>query len=317
MDKFITKELARFDATIKEADLTALVDKYSGLLIDGVEDKNGYRAVHDARIILKTKRVEISKIGKDLRASANAFAAAVIERENELIEIISPTEKELMRREDEVDEERDRIRIEKENAENERVQSIVDSLRKFGCEVDYTEAKGMTPEQFEERMKESHLAWQFKKEQEELERKELKAKQIQEEQDRIRLQKANEEERLRLAKIQEEQDRRQRELDEQQRKILEDRRNIEHAQHIEEAKRQAAEKALKEKEIADRVAEEDRIEKLNEAPDSEKLAQIQKSIKVIFESNIWSNFKSKSGIRISQQVSDHLKEALTLCKLKK
>lgn len=223
-EQVITAQLARFEqAEIKKDDLVALAKKFEGLTIAGVEDREGYKAVHDARIVLKSQRVQISKVGKELRATANALVKAVIEREDELIDLIQPTEKHLQQMEDAIDEEKEKIRIANDRAEDERIQKMSDELAKVGYGADYTTLKGMTEEQFAACLKENTDAYNKRMAEEEQERVEAQAKR--EEEDRLRKEQEekNQQERIRLEKIQAEQDRKAKELQEQQDKIERDR----------------------------------------------------------------------------------------------
>lgn len=100
--------LEKFNPTV--AEITAMAEKYKGLEIQGIDDKEGYTAVDIARKELKKTRVQIQKTGKELRADALAFQKAVIARENELIEIIEPLEVELTDKQRKVNEEKEKMK---------------------------------------------------------------------------------------------------------------------------------------------------------------------------------------------------------------
>lgn len=177
LSPFITTELAKFE--IKEEDLRTFVSDFAELKIDGVDDRDGYKKVYDARQSLKKKRVEIANKGKELRASANAFAKAVITRENELIAIIDPVEKALLAKEDLIDAEKKRLRDEEKKKEDNRIQEMLTKLAVVGYAVDFTQLRAMTEEQFtlllEEATHQFSQAEKAKKEEEaaEVERKRL------------------------------------------------------------------------------------------------------------------------------------------------
>ena len=86
-------QLEKFNPTT--AELKQKAEECSSLIIKGVDDKEGYQAVHKARMDLVRTRREINKTGKELRAEAIAFQKAVIDKEKELIGIISPVEDDL------------------------------------------------------------------------------------------------------------------------------------------------------------------------------------------------------------------------------
>lgn len=87
-------QLEKFSPT--RAELIELKEQYGSLVIASPTDTVGYNTVDTARKILKAKRVEITKTGKELRDSANKFAKAVIAKEKELVAIIEPVEANLM-----------------------------------------------------------------------------------------------------------------------------------------------------------------------------------------------------------------------------
>lgn len=78
-----------------KAEITALAEKNRNLSIKDLDDKEGYELVDAGRKELQQARINITKIGKDLRANAVKFQKDVIALENDLLEIITPLEKEL------------------------------------------------------------------------------------------------------------------------------------------------------------------------------------------------------------------------------
>ena len=325
LEPFIEKELEKFE--IKKEDLQSFVKTFDGLVINGVDDKIGYKAVRDARISIKKKRVEITTVGKIVRGRANAFAKAVIARENEFVEILEPREAELQAMEDAIDEERDRIRIAEEEAEDRRIQVMSDQLSLVGHAEDYITLKGMSEEQFRTTLDEATTAFVKRAQEEQAERDALAEKNRLEEVQRKEQAESNEKERARLQKIQEEQDRKEMELKAERKKIDDEKREIEETKRreqeriqrdaeMEEAKKEAAEKAIAEKEEKDRLAKEAEEEKLNEGPDSERFASIHSKIQTIMVMPYWDSFKTKAGKKIALQVRENLQMAVTLCETK-
>jgi len=93
----------------KKAELTELANSYKNLVIKGIDDKEGYKIVDEARKNLKKKRVEITNTGKELRQEARDFADAVIKAQKELVAIIEPLEKDLKEKQDNIKEEQLKI----------------------------------------------------------------------------------------------------------------------------------------------------------------------------------------------------------------
>lgn len=100
--------IEQFNPTVIE--LTKMAEEYKNLSIVNVEDREGYNRVHEARMKLVRTRIDITKKGKELREDANKFSKAVIAREKELVGLIEPVEKELERKQEEIDNEKERIK---------------------------------------------------------------------------------------------------------------------------------------------------------------------------------------------------------------
>ena len=69
------RQLARFSPT--DAAIAALSDEYLPLRIVDVKDVAGYKAVHQARMDVKGKRVAIEKVRKELKADALEYGRKV------------------------------------------------------------------------------------------------------------------------------------------------------------------------------------------------------------------------------------------------
>lgn len=99
--------LEKFNPT--RAELLSLADEGRKLVINGIDDAEGYAAVHTYRMKLKQSRVQIAKIGKEAREEALAYQKKVIAYEKELIGIIEPIEQDLQAKQDAIDEEKARL----------------------------------------------------------------------------------------------------------------------------------------------------------------------------------------------------------------
>lgn len=82
-------DIEKFNPT--KAEISTVVAKYKNLTIKDIDDKKGYALVDSGRKELKQIRVKIKKTGKELRSEALAFQRAVIGKEKELLELITPT----------------------------------------------------------------------------------------------------------------------------------------------------------------------------------------------------------------------------------
>lgn len=345
---FIETELRKFETEheITEGSLFSLASAYQNLTVNGVDDKEGLKAVESARKELKKKRVEIKKVSEELRDSAVKFQKAVIAREKELVSYIQPQEDRLMAIEDAVWQEKERLREEAEKKESDRIQNMLDQLADLNYAIDFHILKGMTDEQFQEILQDAKRDFD--------ETARLMAIELEREKERIRLQEeVKKAEEKRLATERKEVERMQAEMREAQnklaieqakvRKLLDDAekeaRDIQAAKEamrietqrqaeLEKAKKEAAEKAvieaqqkaereLKEAIEAARTLKELEEEKLLAGADKGKFEKI----KTIIEKNfldenaiIWLHFKSKKGKAAAARVHELLKQANQICK---
>lgn len=294
----------------REAELIILANKYKDLKIAGVDDKVGYKQVREARIELKTARVSVENDAYGLRENAVKFQKAVIAREKELVAIISTTEKTLQIEEDKYKELLEAIRIEKERNEKERIQNRINALAKFNCAIDLYEATTMPDDKFNEILTQAEI--DFNAEQERIAKAKAEEERLRnEEAERLRLEREElAKQRAELAEAQRKADlelaersRKEREWIEEQnrikseqaaeRKKLEDeKRKHEEAIRIEQAKKEAAERARIEEQARIKRESEERVERERLAkieserqealkPDKEKLYKYAKALMAI------------------------------------
>jgi len=105
-----------------EEHLKALAIKHQAITV--IKDKAGREQAHNAAMELQKARTAIEKIAKSARDDANKFAKAVIAEETRLIAITEAEEKRLFAVRDTWDAEQERIRREKAEAEERRVNRI-------------------------------------------------------------------------------------------------------------------------------------------------------------------------------------------------
>lgn len=100
MSETPTVEVVQFNPTV--AELNKIVESAKSLVITDHKDKAQLEVVRAKRIELKKVRVQITNRGKELREDAIKMQKFVIEKEKELVAIISPEEDRLQALEDEV-----------------------------------------------------------------------------------------------------------------------------------------------------------------------------------------------------------------------
>lgn len=256
----------------REEGLKVMASEFGALKINGIEDKEGFTKVSEARKKLKAERVQIEKDAKELREGAVKFQKTVIARERELIAIIEPTEDSLYNEEKAIEDQKEAIKKEKERKEAERVQSRVNALSKFSFAIDYVEARGLTDAQFNERLTQAEIDYnqeQERKAAEELARKQEEHRLI--------------EERAEIDRIRKEQYAAQAALKEEQARIEKERYD-EYARITEERNRLDCERKAYEDQKAREEAEKKRLVELEQARiDAVEKARIEAEAKIIRE----------------------------------
>jgi len=100
-ENIITTELAKQNVT--EAVIAKLKADYLPLKINGIDDKEGYKKVHDARIVCRDHRTLTEKICKLGREDAVKEQKAWIAKEKDVVAQISEVEQYLKKQEDAID----------------------------------------------------------------------------------------------------------------------------------------------------------------------------------------------------------------------
>jgi hypothetical protein len=131
---FITKELQKFNFT--DAAISKMSSDYMPLTVKDLNDKEGYKQVSEARMIVKKKRVEVTNRGKELRADAVAYQKAIIEEEKRIVGLLEPIEEHLNTEKKKIDDEAARVKAEAEAREAARIQARINRLYGYGCRFD-------------------------------------------------------------------------------------------------------------------------------------------------------------------------------------
>lgn len=100
-------QLAQYIPT--EESIAILAEKYLPLRIAGLDDREGYATVHNARMVIKGKRCDIEKRRKALGKEALEYGRAINARAKELTALLAPIETHLLEQEQAVDQEKERI----------------------------------------------------------------------------------------------------------------------------------------------------------------------------------------------------------------
>lgn len=276
----------------RKADLTELANRAAGLKIESIEDTETLKQVSTIRKTLKAQRVSIEKEGKSMRDPLTSISKHISAKEKELVSIIEPTERDLQAQEKWVEDEKEKIRLDAERKEQERIQTRVNQLAAYGYTIDITQIKTLSDEDFQGVLDEAKV--EFDKEQAVKAEAERVAKEEAE-----KLQREREE----LHRLRAEHEQREKVLREEQQRIDHEKREIElqkqreadekkRQDELNKAREEAAEtarlKAIEHQKIEEaRKAEELRLAKLEEErqaslrPDKEKLQSLASAIAAI------------------------------------
>lgn len=213
----INTGLAAFET--RKAELTQLKEDAAGLTIESIEDKAAIQKVATWRKKLKAARVEIQKEGKAMRDPLTKISKSISEKEYELIDIISPTEKDLQSKEDWVAAENLKIEQAEASRKQALLQDRIDRLAEYGYAIDITFLTALDDEQYEKVLDNARI--EFEKEEakkaDEAKLEQERQAQIQKDQEELKALKAKQAEADRIIKErQDELDRQAEQLKQQQ-----------------------------------------------------------------------------------------------------
>lgn len=312
----------------KKDEASELAKNASQIDVTDINDKEGFKILVETRKQLKSFRVEIQKQGKSLRDLINPITKMISAKENELVSITEPEEKRLQDRENWVNAENERIKVEAENARKAKIQARIDELAKYNVAFDFFIISEMSDELYSTKLSEAKQ--EFEAEQQRIAAEKEAEKLAKEEEDKrqaaIAEQNKLEKERLdaeqrelelqrkeleaEKAKIQAEKDAiekaKQDAIDAENKKIADEAAEKQKQAEIEKAKKEAAEKAIadqKAKEERDRIAAE---RKAARQPDKVKLEQLLVNISDID----FPTVKSEEAKYILQKVNEQLNNTI-------
>ena len=137
-------------AKLQEVDqVIATITPYMALTINGVEDREGLKAVHDARMEVKQIRINVERSRKELKASALEFGRRVDAEAKRVTALITPIEKHLEDQEFAIEAEKERIKAAKLEAERAALNERLEKLAQVGATINPLEVQSMSHETFE------------------------------------------------------------------------------------------------------------------------------------------------------------------------
>lgn len=257
--------------TITDAAIEKMRTEFLPLTINGLEDKIGYQRVREARIFVKTKRVEVEKTRKELKEESLRYGRMVDGEAKRITSLLEPIELHLEGQEKQVDEEKERIRLAKEEEKRSRFNARVQKLSAYSDVFDALKLMEISDDEFEIELKNARDSYMAAQAQAEEEARLLKEVERQKSEEAARLQKEADEKRAaedaRLRKIAQEQEAERARLAEIERAQREKERVIREEQERKEAALKAEREAIE--------AEKRAIEETKRKEESEKKRQVE------------------------------------------
>ena len=106
--QILDTDLTKFN--IPDAAIAKMASEYMPLKISDVNDAAGFKAVHEARMVVKNKRVEVEKVRKALKADALEYGRKVDSEAKRITGMLEPIESHLTAEEDAYNAEKERIK---------------------------------------------------------------------------------------------------------------------------------------------------------------------------------------------------------------
>ena len=157
IDRQITEALATFDPIA--AGIAALAAKAEGLTIDGIDDREGHKAVSAVRKEAKSARVQVEKTRKELKADALKYGRAVDSKAKEITASLLEIEEPLHAQEKLIDEQRAERKAAEELAAKAVLDERVAMLQAVGAQVPVSTVADWGDEEYESMLAEYGARW--------------------------------------------------------------------------------------------------------------------------------------------------------------
>jgi len=127
-ESFIETEIKKYNVT--DASIVELSTQYLALKVEGINDSEGCKVVHDARMAMVKKRTAVEAKRKELKKESIEFGKAVDTEAKRIMSLLNPIELHLLEQENIVLNERKRVKEENARKEQEEAERIEDEKRK-------------------------------------------------------------------------------------------------------------------------------------------------------------------------------------------
>ncbi len=164
--------------SITDEVIANMKEQFLPLKIDGIHDKAGYLAVHEARMKVKTVRIDVEKTRKELKEESLQRGRLIDGEAKRITALLEPIENHLETQQRAIDAEKERLREERERAEKKRVADRLAALVEYGLSasnIDIAALGIISDEKFAEELARAKTLFEERKAKEEEEAKALAA----------------------------------------------------------------------------------------------------------------------------------------------
>ena len=159
----MTEQIVTYNIT--DAAISEMRDQYLKLRIVDINDNDGFRAVHSARMVVKARRIDVEKLRKELKADALEWGRKVDSEARRITAQLEPIEAHLEAEETRIENEKAAIKAEKariaaeaEAAALKKTTDRINILASLGVPCTWDEAREPSDEDFAEWVEEAKAA---------------------------------------------------------------------------------------------------------------------------------------------------------------
>lgn len=134
---------------VADAAISEMSTLYMPLRINGIDDAEGAKRVHEARMIVKNSRVGVEKTRKKLKEDSLAWGKMVDGEARRLTALLEPIESHLEAEEEAYEKERERIKREAAEAKQRKLQARVDAMQRYRAVCDLKTLSEMEDGEFD------------------------------------------------------------------------------------------------------------------------------------------------------------------------
>lgn len=134
---------------VNEAEISKMSDIYMSLTIIDLDDQEGFEAVHTARMVLVKHRTAIDKLRKRSNEDAQKFIKNNNTNAKKLLGLMEPIETHLKTEENKVTKEKERIKAEADQKEQEEINKRIKALAGYGVLLPFMEVATLNDDEFD------------------------------------------------------------------------------------------------------------------------------------------------------------------------